>query len=277
MPKSPAAKPPAPETAQNPSQLDEAALQALLQARHGDPFSVLGMHQVGDALVVRVLLPGAFGVAVVDVRDRKVADLQRQPGTPLFTAVMPRRRNPFAYRLRITWEGAAGEPAHTLVLEDAYRFEPQITQMDVWLLAEGTHQRPYEWLGAHLNAVDGVAGTRFAVWAPSARRVSVVGDFNQWDGRRHMMRLRHECGVWEIFVPHVGEGDLYKFELLGADGQVEVKSDPFAFRAELRPQTASVVQRLLPGLAGSEERRRANALDAPDQRLRGAPGLLAAR
>ena len=91
MPKSPAAKPPAPETAQNPSQLDEAALQALLQARHGDPFSVLGMHQVGDALVVRVLLPGAFGVAVVDVRDRKVADLQRQPGTPLFTAVMPRR------------------------------------------------------------------------------------------------------------------------------------------------------------------------------------------
>jgi 1,4-alpha-glucan branching enzyme len=263
MPKSPAAKPPAPETAQNPSQLDEAALQALLQARHGDPFSVLGMHQVGDALVVRVLLPGAFGVAVVDVRDRKVADLQRQPGTPLFTAVMPRRRNPFAYRLRITWEGAAGEPAHTLVLEDAYRFEPQITQMDVWLLAEGTHQRPYEWLGAHLNAVDGVAGTRFAVWAPSARRVSVVGDFNQWDGRRHMMRLRHECGVWEIFVPHVGEGDLYKFELLGADGQVEVKSDPFAFRAELRPQTASVVQRLLPGLAGSEERRRANALDAP--------------
>ncbi|MCK6424914.1 MAG: 1,4-alpha-glucan branching protein GlgB [Burkholderiaceae bacterium] len=247
----------------DPTLLDDETLQALLQARHGDPFAVLGMHQVGAAVVVRALLPGAHAVTVLDARGRRVTDLLRVAGTPLFQAVMPRRRNPFAYRLRVTWEGPNGERAHTLDIDDTYRFPPLLADLDVWLLAEGTHQRPYEWLGAHLNTVDGVEGTRFAVWAPGARRVSVVGDFNQWDGRRHMMRKRHECGVWELFVPHVGEGDLYKFELLGADGELHLKSDPFAFRAELRPQTASVVQRLLPGLAGSEARRRANALDAP--------------
>ena len=243
--------------------LDDDSLQALLQARHGDPFSVLGMHPTEAGVVVRALLPGALAVTVLDARGRRVADLQREAGTPLFQALMPRRRNPFAYRLRVTWEGPNGEPSHTLDIEDAYRFPALLGDLDIWLLAEGTHQRPYEWLGAHLNTVDGVEGTRFAVWAPSAQRVSVVGDFNQWDGRRHMMRLRHECGVWEIFVPQVGEGDLFKFELLGADGHLRLKADPFAFRAELRPHTASVVQRLLPGVAGSEDRRRANALDAP--------------
>src|SRR5690606_36989152 len=149
------------------------------------------------------------------------------------------------------------------LFDDPYSFGPLIEDLDVWLLAEGSHHRPYEWLGAHPCRVNGIAGTRFAVWAPAARRVSVVGGFNQWDGRRHMMRLRRECGVWEIFLPRVGEGDLYKYEILGADGVVRLKSDPFAFRTELRPQTASVVQRLLPGMASDTARQRANALDAP--------------
>ncbi|MBS0553324.1 MAG: 1,4-alpha-glucan branching enzyme, partial [Proteobacteria bacterium] len=243
--------------------IDPGTLDALMQATHGDPFAVLGMHSTQDGVVVRALLPGARSVAVVDSHARRVASLQRQTDSALFTAVIPRLRKPFAYRLRVEWAGADGSAGHTSEIDDPYRFPPLIHDLDVWLLAEGTHHRPYEWLGAHLNVVDGVAGTRFAVWAPAARRVSVVGSFNNWDGRRHPMRLRHECGVWELFLPQVGEGDLYKFEILGDDGEVRIKSDPFAFRAEMRPQTASVVQRLLPGLASDEARQRANALDAP--------------
>ena len=244
-------------------QVDADTLAALMRADHGDPFAVLGMHHTGMALVVRALLPTAEKVELLDTLGRCLCELTRQGDSDLFTGAVPRRRNPFAYRLRVQWRAHDGQPAHTTELEDPYRFPALITEADVYLLAEGTHHRPYEWLGAHLNTVDGVAGTRFAVWAPSARRVSVVGNFNQWDGRRHMMRLRHECGVWEVFVPQVGEGDLYKFEILGADGAVHSKADPFAFRAEIRPQTASVVQRLLPGLSISEQRQRANALDAP--------------
>jgi 1,4-alpha-glucan branching enzyme len=246
----------------DPSQLDRAALDALMAADHGDPFALLGMHEQDGAVIVRTLLPGAEAVTVVDARGRRVAELTRQDDSALFTAIVPRRRQCFAYRLRVNWG------THVEDHDDPYSFAPLISQMDVWLLAEGTHQRPYEWLGAHPQMLSDdehqdVPGTRFAVWAPAARRVSVVGSFNGWDARRHMMRLRHECGVWEIFVPQVGEGDLYKFEILGADGQLQSKADPFAFRAEMRPQTASVVQRLLPGLASREDRRAANALDAP--------------
>jgi len=232
-------------------------LAELMVACHRDPFSVLGMHPVAGGQVVRALLPGAVSVVVVDEAGQAVAPLARQDDSALFTGAIPDRTEPFAYRLQVDW----GD--HIAEHDDAYRFPPQITPLDVWLLAEGTHQRPFEWLGAHPQIWQGIGGTRFAVWAPAAQRVSVVGSFNAWDGRRHMMRLRHECGVWEIFVPQVGEGDLYKFEILGADGLVHSKADPFAFRAELRPQTASVVQRLLPGVAGSAQRRAANGLDAP--------------
>ncbi|MDO9598204.1 MAG: 1,4-alpha-glucan branching enzyme, partial [Azoarcus sp.] len=251
-----------PLAANDDSRVDAATLAALTGAVHGNPFEVLGMHRAGKAIVVRALLPGALKVEVLDVRRRRIAALAPQDGSSLFTAVMPRRCNPFAYRLRVQWGGADASPGDTTELEDPYRFGPGIGDLDVWLLAEGTHHRPYEWLGAHPVVVDGVAGTRFAVWAPAARRVSVVGSFNSWDGRRHMMRLRHECGVWEIFLPQVGAGDLYKFEVVGADKVLRIKADPFAFRAEMRPQTASVVQRLLPGVAIDEERRQANTLDA---------------
>ena len=248
-----------PTHAAGAGEVDAATLHALLHAECGDPFAVLGMHRSGDALVVRVLLPDADAVAVLDDNGRELATLARQHDSALFTGVVAQGSPAFPYRLGVRWHGSSSVDA----IDDPYRFGAQIREADVWLLAEGTHHRPYEWLGAHPGEVDGVAGTRFAVWAPSARRVSVVGSFNRWDGRRHMMRLRHECGVWEIFVPRVGNGDLYKFEVLGADGQLRLKADPFAFRAEIRPQTASVVQRLLPGLAVDDARRRANALDAP--------------
>ena len=252
----------APAAVPETGRVDAATLDALMRADHGDPFAVLGMHHTGTALVVRALLPGAAEVELLDALGRRLCALTRQESSALFTGAVPRRRNPFEYRLRIRWTDAEGRVLEPVVVDDAYRFAPLIRDTDLYLLAEGTHHRPYEWMGAHPQIHEGTGGTRFVVWAPSARRVSVVGSFNQWDGRRHLMRRRHECGLWEIFVPQVGEGDLYKFEVLGADGVVRVKADPYAFRAEVRPQTASVVQRLLPGVAIDETRRQANALDA---------------
>lgn len=252
------AKPDHDATPAESGRIAPAELAALMRAEHGDPFAVLGPHQVSERLALRALLPDARAVTVVDAAGAPLADLARQDDSALFTGVLPPGTPRTAHRLRVSWSDG-----HQSELIDPYAFPPLIHELDVWLLAEGRHHRPYEWLGAHPVVVDGVAGTRFAVWAPAAHRVSVVGSFNNWDGRRHMMRRRVECGTWEIFIPQVGEGDLYKFEILGADGQLRLKADPFAFRAEVRPHTASVVQRLLPGVAIDDARRRANALDAP--------------
>ena len=240
--------------------LDADSLNALLRATHGDPFSVLGPHRVGEHWVLRCLLPGARAVTAVRADGPPLAALKPQADSPLWVGVLGPASAAGApdYRLHIEW---AHGPEQRL--DDAYRHGPQLREGDLWLLGEGTHLRPYEALGAHPLDVGGIGGVRFAVWAPAARRVSVVGDFNAWDGRRHMMRRHPACGVWEVFVPHAGEGDRYKFELLGADGVLRLKADPFANRAELRPATASVVQRLPAGVASSDARRQANALDAP--------------
>lgn len=139
-----------------------------------------------------------------------------------------------------------------------------LSDLDVWLLSEGTHLRPYEVLGAHPFVLNSVKGTRFAVWAPNASRVSVIGDFNHWDGRQNPMRLRPECGVWELFLSNIGEGALYKFELAAKDGSLlPSRADPYARQAELRPATASVVAALPNMVAPSPARQKANALDAP--------------
>lgn len=247
-----------PDTVSPVCTTDEAALDALIDGVLRDPFSLLGMHTLDDGLVVRVFLPGAQGVRLIDAHNgRELVEFRQQRDAGVFVAVLPNRRSRFPYRLAVNWGG------HESVLEDPYRFPPVLGEMDVWLLSEGTHRRPYEKLGAHLAEIEGVAGTSFAVWAPNARRVSVVGSFNQWDGRRHMMRLRHECGVWEIFVPHVVAGALYKYEILSADGGRLLKSDPFAFRAELRPATASMVHPMPALCPQSPARRGANSTSAP--------------
>ena len=149
-------------------------------------------------------------------------------------------------------------------IEDAYRFGPVLGDLDAYLFGEGTHLRLYDVMGAHVRTIDGVDGTAFAVWAPNARRVSVVGDFNDWDGRRHPMRLRLECGVWEIFVPGVGAGARYKYELerSAGDAACRSKSDPLAFYAERAPRNASIV---CDAAAARVERRRV------DERPRRAP------
>ena len=218
---------------------DPAAVMTLVEGRHGDPFALLGMHGGGDRpLVVRAFRSGARAIRVLQ-GDRLVAELEETNPAGFFEGVIPRQHEPFPYRLRIGW------PLGDEDVEDPYRFPPVLGDMDVYLLAEGTHQRLYEQLGAHPRSIEGVVGTAFAVWAPNATRVSVVGDFNDWDGRRHPMRRRVECGVWELFLPGVAPGACYKFELLGPSGELlPLKADPFAFEAERAPATASVVHGL---------------------------------
>ncbi len=239
--------------------LDAADVEALLAARHGDPFAVLGMHaDATGAQCVRALLPGAEAVDLIDAADGTlVGPLKRRHPDGVFESRI-RRRKRFDYRLRVRWhDGSTGEYA------DAYAYGPQIAEEDLDALREGRHPRAYAVLGAH-PSLAGQAGTRFALWAPNARRVSVVGSFNDWDGRRHPMRLRHDAGIWEIFVPHVGPGDLYKFEIVGPDGALlPLKADPYGFAAELRPSTASQVAGLPPLRGVPPERAPANRRDAP--------------
>lgn len=242
----------------------EADVQALIGSRHADPFAVLGLH--GDAtgkLWVRALLPGAQRVVLLDAHTGKaLATLDlRHPGG-LFEAPVPRRRKRFDYRLQVQWANAP--PESDQVYADAYAFGRQLEDEDLLALREGTHPRPYTVLGAHALSQQGVEGVRFAVWAPNAKRVSVVGSFNNWDGRRHPMRLRHIAGVWEIFVPHAGLGDLYKFELLGPAGELlPLKADPYARASQLRPETASIVAIMPDRKALPAGRAQANARGAP--------------
>jgi hypothetical protein len=211
-----------------PTQLPEAEVHALMRAEHGDPFGVLGPHETARGLVVRALLPGAQGVTVLHARSGwPLATLERHEGSDLFAGLVPAAQARMGYAFQVDWG------SHVSRIDDPYRFPFVLGDTDIWLLAEGTHLRPWERLGAHLREMDGVKGVAFAVWAPNARRVSVVGDFNNWDGRRHMMRLRRECGVWEVFAPHVAVGDAYEFEILSAQGELLRKADPFAFSSRL--------------------------------------------
>jgi 1,4-alpha-glucan branching enzyme len=241
--------------------LTDHDLSALMRAQHADPFSALGPHIEDGGMRISALFPGAEQVRALE-RGTGVSlgSLRRHEGTDLFSFLWPKQPTIPDYVLEVTWQDASVDVS---VLEDPYRFPVVLQDMDLWLLAEGTHLRPYECLGAHPTTFCGIEGTTFAVWAPNAKRVSVVGSFNDWDGRRHPMRLRKECGVWEIFLPHVGKGDLYKFELWNARGAIATKSDPFAFAAQLRPDTASVVCGLLPRLPMGEERACANGISQP--------------
>jgi 1,4-alpha-glucan branching enzyme len=214
-------------------------VDAVLGAHHRDPFAFLGMHvlQPGDRVVVRAFLPQASRVDVVDTATGCVAAaLDRVRDEGLFAGAVDGYRAPFAYRLRI--ETATGRAE----VDDPYRFPSLLSEADIHLLAEGNHLHSYRKLGAHRQRVDGVDGVSFAVWAPNAGRVAVIGDFNDWDGRRHGMRLRHECGVWEIFIPGVGTGHLYKYETKGSGGQLlPDRSDPYAFQFEPSPGSAAVI------------------------------------
>lgn len=216
--------------------LSGAEITAFIGARAPDPYALLGMHERGGRLWVTTLQPHARTVVALDADGAVIAALPRIHPDGLFDGIVAERGPRFPYRLRVDWDGSPCD------LDDPYRLLPLLGATDAWLIAEGSHQHLADVLVAHLPSLDGVAGYRFAVWAPNALRVSVVGDFNHWGGRRHPMRLRRECGVWEIFVPAVSAGNRYKFELLGASGELlSHKADPVAFAAELRPATDSIV------------------------------------
>jgi 1,4-alpha-glucan branching enzyme len=216
----------------------EAEIAAIVGARHGDPFAVLGPHATGWGQVIRALVPGAASVSVLGPDGAPLAAMTCRHPDGFFEARLPDDLSLGRYRLRAANAGGEWE------FEDPFRFGPILGALDDHLLIEGTHQTLYQRLGAHPMTLDGVEGVHFAVWAPNARRVSVVGDFNAWDGRRHPMRKRIDSGLWEIFAPGTGEGSVYKFEIAAADGTVQpLKADPFGFAAELRPSTASVVAR----------------------------------
>ncbi|WP_260986403.1 1,4-alpha-glucan branching protein GlgB [Bordetella genomosp. 13] len=228
---SPAGRPP---QGQAPG-LPQSEVQALQSGTHDNPFSVLGPHQVDGQGILRVLAPGASAVHAVLADGSEIA-LARQADC-LYAARIDAVRpgEPRAYQLRVSHGG------HDETRHDPYAFGPSIADHDLQLLSGGSWLHLADALGAHPMRLDDVDGVRFSVWAPNARRVAVVGDFNGWDGRRHGMRRRHQAGVWEIFIPGVAAGERYKFAVLGADGSQHMKADPMARAAEVSPATASVV------------------------------------
>jgi len=216
-------------------------LNRLKTALQQDPFSVLGAHIVDGVLNIRAIVPGAERVEVIDRNTNKpVAKLKATNGIwEYFEGEIPGRTQVFDYVLR----GYAG--AHAWDYEDPYRFGPVLGELDEYLIGEGSHKRLWDVLGAHLIIHEGVAGVHFAVWAPNARSASVVGNFNGWNPAQHRMRRIGATGVWEIFVPRLDEGEIYKYALIDAHGNaLPQKADPVGFGSEHPPRTASVVRRI---------------------------------
>ena len=240
-------------------QIERDTVESLFLATHSDVFAYLGRHRLAEGdEVVRVLIPGAVSVDIVNRRSGElIVPSEKIDERGFFVAVLPDDAPDYALSIRYT------KDTDPVIKEDPYHFSSALQDMDSWLLAEGKHLRPYETLGAHFAELDGVKGVRFAVWAPNAQRVSVIGEFNNWDGRRHVMRFHRDNGIWDIFIPAVKLNALYKFEIRDANGDVREKADPYAFGAELRPTTASIVRGLPDEVEEPAFRARANAIDAP--------------
>ena len=211
-------------------------LQAIAEARHADPFAVLGPHvEPNKGVVIRTVIPTAERITVTRNGSGSIEMTRRHPAG-IFEAVLADLTEIPDYRLHVSYQDGA-----TSEIDDPYRYGRVLSDYDLYLFGEGKHTRIYDKLGAHPMMIGGAAGVHFAVWAPNAKRVSVVGDFNAWDGRRHPMRSLGSAGVWEIFIPGLAVGERYKFELLTRYGEVILKSDPFGFAFELPPLNASLV------------------------------------
>ena len=211
----------------------KGALDALLAGRHDDPFSLLGPHAGPKGTFARALIPGAERAEAHDLAGNSLGWISAKDGRGLLEGTIAGEPQPLKYK-------AQGKGAEWWI-SDPYSFAPVLGPVDDFLMAQGTHVRLYDKMGAHQISHQGADGVHFAVWAPNAQRVSVVGDFNDWDGRRHQMRHRRDVGVWEIFIPDIADHRGYKFEIIGAQGSLlPLKSDPFAFNSEIRPKTASL-------------------------------------
>jgi 1,4-alpha-glucan branching enzyme len=215
----------------------ERELQLVIERDHPNPHHVLGAHPADGGVTIRVHRPDASAVRVLPA-DGEPVELERIHPVGLFEGTVRGASLPLRYRLEIEYPDGA-----TFLLDDPYRFLPTLGELDLHLAGEGRHEEVYEKLGVHLREIDGVAGAAFAVWAPAARSVSVVGDFNGWDGRLHPMRSLGSAGIWELFLPGLEPGANYKFEIRAQNGGLLLKVDPYAFATEVPPRTASVVFR----------------------------------
>ena len=240
-------------------------LASLTELRHSMPHQLLGMHPLGDGsgLVVRALVPDAASIRIEPVleKGKPTLELERIPGTDLFGGLIKGESRVYAYDLVIKDKGG-----NTRRTRDPYSFLPTLSEGDLFLFGKGDERRIYEKLGAHLRIIDGVPGASFAVWAPNARRISVVGDFNDWDGRFHPMRSLGSSGVWEIFIPGAGKGSHYKFEVQDAFGNLVLKTDPYGRFFEVPPKNAAIVwDEAFDWEDGDwiETRRKRNALRSP--------------
>lgn len=242
----------------NKNLVSQQEINAFFDCQHANPFATLGMHETDNGIEIRALLPDATKVAVINpATQQTIFELKQIDERGFFAGVTPKTHNFYAYQLLVSW----GEEAQ--IIEDPYRFHPMIDELDNWLLSEGTHHRPYEVLGAHFKECEGVSGVNFRLWAPNAKRVSVVGDFNYWDGRRHPMRFHLSSGVWELFLPKASLGQKYKFELLDCHHQIRLKADPYALSSQLRPDTASQIDSLPNVVDMTAQRRKANQYNQP--------------
>ncbi|MDP9147247.1 MAG: hypothetical protein M3N22_06280, partial [Acidobacteriota bacterium] len=233
------------------------AIDALLNGQNSDPFALLGPHRVANGWAIRFFLPWAAEASIVIggssgedndprpmINSMKITDAVKLRPEGFFEAMWPSNQStapaPGSYKIQgRTHHGEAFE------MYDTYSITYFLSEFDLYLMGEGRHYDTYEKLGAHIKTVEGIRGVNFAVWAPSAKRVSVVGDFNHWDGRVNVMRARGSSGIWELFVPELKEGAIYKYEIIGPTGEMlPLKADPYAFRAELRPNTGSIVANL---------------------------------
>ncbi len=256
----------------SPPATSQSDIDLIVHANHWDPFSILGPHELPSdngklkTWIVRVFLPEAHSAWLVDLAHGEPGDsvpMERIHQDGFFVAVFGDRPERFPYRIRVK-----NHEGHTWEFVDPYCFGPTLTDFDLHLLGEGTHFRNYERLGAHIVTHGGIRGVNFAVWAPTAQRVSVVGDFNHWDGRRHPMGNRGATGIWELFIPDLVQGEVYKFEIKSRhEGYLIQKTDPYGFAAEMRPRTASIVWDVTHFTWGDEDwmatRAERQALDKP--------------
>jgi 1,4-alpha-glucan branching enzyme len=246
--------------------LSKEELHSLVEVRHRCPHALLGLHPLGSGkgLVMRALIPRAAKVSIEPVleKDKPAIQLKRIPRTDVFEGTTKAADRVYSYDLVIT--DSAGNVCRT---RDPYSFLPTLSEADLYLFGKGDERRIYEKLGSQLRVIDGVKGASFAVWAPNARRVSVVGDFNNWDGRWHSMRSLGASGVWEIFIPGVGEGAHYKYEIRNLHDEISLKTDPYGFFFETPPKNAAIVWNNAKFAWGDDawlaRRGRSNALNSP--------------
>ncbi len=217
-----------------PTRVKESAVQAVVDGTLGDPHAVLGAHPVEHGVVIRAFRPDA--VAITALVDGAGTKLEQIHPAGVFEGEVEGATLPLAYELEVSYADGG-----TYTLRDPYGFAPTLGELDIHLAGEGRHEEIYEHLGAHVKTVDGISGTAFAVWAPAAASVAVVGTFNSWDGRLHRMRTLGSSGIWELFVPDVGDGAVYKFEIRTGSGKIVLKADPYAFETQHPPETSSVV------------------------------------